>query len=255
MIAIIAVCHKPREHVCGKIRAKRNTDENVPPKRKRRGKEKRVHLLKNANKEATRQRPETSPDISSKRRKLKRKQQSSTERKEILGLPVDNEKRSSVNSTQTEKYFPFRVLDESWLQIPVDTPHLGLWKPSCHDETFPRFCSNGLTETQVVPSANRLCFINSEGYWRFMLVGLNRRTIIDAIFMPEASQKTDDIFGEPDNGTFLSALATGKFAGWFPIEALLNCAEEELKRRRLLFVLDIYSHGEEKVEVVINRAY
>ncbi|XP_068715748.1 RPA-related protein RADX-like isoform X2 [Montipora foliosa] len=237
-------------------KAKHEADENVPPERKRKGKEKDIHLPRKAKKQAATRRPDTSLDETKKRKKLKSRQRSSKKRKEEISQTTeDNDRRISLNSTQPEKYFPFRIIDETWLQISVDTPYVGLWKPSCHDETFPRFCSQGPHEIRAVPSADRQGFVNSGGYWRLMLVGLNRRTIINAIFMPAGPQKTADLYGEPEDGAFMTALTTGAFAGWYPVEALLNRAEEELKGRRMVFVLDLYSHGEEKVEIVINRAY
>ena len=168
---------------------------------------------------------------------------------------TDSEQASSADSTKPAKYFPFRVLDETWPHIPDDTPRLGLSKPGSHENTFPRLCSQGLTDVRVVPRADRQGFVNSEGYWRLMIAGLNRRAIIYAIFMPQTPQVTEDTGEEPEDGVFLSALATGAFPSWYPVETLLDRASKELSGRKTVFVLDVYSHGEDKVEVVINRAY
>lgn len=140
--------------------------------------------------------------------------------------------------------------------MPEDTPVVGLSRPSCHENTFPRLCSRGLSDVRVVPTADRQGFVNSEGYWRLMITGLNRRAIINAIFMPQTPEKTEEnLEEEPEDGVFLSALATGSFSRWYPVETILNRANEELRGRRTVFVLDIYNHGEGKVEVVINRGY
>ena len=86
-----------------------------------------------------------------------------------------------------------------------------------------------------------------------MIAGLNRRAIVNAIFLPQYSTTKEDASGESD--VFVTALATGAFLNRYPVERLLNYAYEELKERRMVFVLDLYSHGQDKVEIVINRAY
>ena len=88
-----------------------------------------------------------------------------------------------------------------------------------------------------------------------MIVGLNRRAIINAVFMPQAPEKTEDTGEEPKDGVFLSALSTGMFPSWYPVQTLLNRVNKELRGQKIVFVLDVYSHGEDKVEVVVNRAY
>lgn len=88
-----------------------------------------------------------------------------------------------------------------------------------------------------------------------MLVGLNWRIIINVIFMLVGFQKIVDLYGEFEDGVFMIVLIMGVFVGWYFVEVFLNCVEEELKGRRMVFVLDLYSYGEEKVEIVINRVY
>lgn len=201
----------------------------------------------------------TEPSLGEARegKKLKQIQQiSMNKEQEISKTNEDQETENSFEITQpVENYFPFRILDEAWPTMQADIPHVGLWSPSCHADTFAKFCSQELTESRAVPTADGQGFVNSEGYWRLMLIGLNRRTVINTIFMPEVPEKTADVSGEPEDGVFSSALASGAFPNWFPVETLLERAKEELSGRRMVFVLDVYSHGEEKVEIVVNRAY
>ena len=246
---ILAVDLRSPRVVRIKTRQKRREDtENVPPVRKRKGTKLRGHLPKKATRKAPKLKTKTSIDATAEGGEQ-------TGKTDDVSETTNSEQTSSVDSSKPEKYFPFRILDEMFPHMPTDTPVHGLSKPSSHENTFQRLCSQGLTDVRVVPRADRQGFVNSEGYWRLMIVGLNRRAIINAIFMPQTPEKTEDIGEEPEDGVFLSALATGAFPSWYPVETLLNRANEELRGRRNVFVLDVYSHGEDKVEVVINRAY
>ena len=167
----------------------------------------------------------------------------------------DSEASNSVKSSKARKHYPFRVLDQTWKEIAPGHPFLGLSQPSIHENTLPTLCSRGLSDVKVVPTADRQGFVNTEGYWRLLISGLNRRAAISAIFIPQSPDRREGDSEEPTDGVFLSALATGAFTNWYPLETLLNRASEELKGRRSVFVLDVYSHGQDKAEVIINRAY
>ena len=149
---------------------------------------------------------------------------------------------------KTGSYFPFRILDPTWVKSAADMPTWGM--PHAHRDTLPRLCNRKSLGVEVFPRADRQGFVDAEGYWRLLIVGLNRQAAVSAMFMPQSSD------GEsPEHGVFLSALATGRLSSAHPTEMLLNCASEELKDRRTVFVLDVYCHGQGEVEVVINRAY
>lgn len=256
-LSILAVCPRIPRHVRVKTRSKREADaRNASRSRKRKGKKLRGDLPKKAKRTTGTPKSKTKIDVSAGKKNKKGKiSHRSVKTDQQVSQTTDSKRRSSVDASKPAKYFPFRILDETWPNLPTDTPLLGLSKPSSHANTFPKLCSRDLTNVRVVPSADRQGFASSDGYWRLMLVGLNRRTIINAIFMPETPKKSGEEHEEPEQGVFLSALGTGKFPRWYPVEALLNRANEELKGRRMVFVLDVYSHGEDKVEVVINRAF
>lgn len=204
-------------------------------------------------KRTTTPKKQTSTDVADEKGEVSKGNQRSGKKSEGTSGMSDTDASSSANSSKANKYFPFRILDNSWTQIASDIPFLGLSKPSLHENTLSRLCSRGLTDVSVLPTADRQGFVKSEGHWRLMIAGLNRRAIINAIFLPEYSTRTEG--GSGENGVFLTALATGAFPNKYRVETILNYASEELKGRRIVFVLDVYSHGEDKVEIVINRAY
>ena len=257
MFLLLAVYPSPAKLVRTKTTPQDEADsQSLPPVRKRQGRKLRSHLPKKVKRKAATPKTKTLIDTTpGKKGKTAKSSQRSAKTRQEFSDTTDSEQTSSVDSGKREKYFPFRILDESCPHTTLDMPFLGLSKPSVHADTFPRLCSRGLTEVRVVPSADRQGFGNFEGYWRLMIAGLNRRTVINAIFIPELPKKSGDAGEEPEHGVFLSALATGAFSSWYPAESLLNRAQKELTGRRMVFVLDAYSHGEEKVEVVINRAY
>ena len=257
MFFILAAYPKVAQLAYTKTPPKHKADsQSLPPTRKRKGRKLRGNLPKKVKRKAATPKTKTSVDTTAgKKGKMTKSSQRSAKTRQEVSETTDSEQTSSADSGKREKYFPFRILDESCSHMTADMPFLGLSKPSCHVNTFPRLCSRGLTEVRVAPSVDRQGFVNSEGYWRLMIAGLNRRTVINAIFMPESPGKSGDAGEEPEDGVFSSALATGAFSSWYPVGSLLNRAQEELTRRRLVFVLDAYSHGEEKVEIVINRAY
>ena len=153
------------------------------------------------------------------------------------------------------KCYFFRILEETIADVAPDIPFWGLSKPSLHEDSLPTFCSRGVSDVKVVPRADRQGLVETEGHWRLTIAGLNRRAIINAIFIPQTPEEREGPSDEPAAGVFLSALATGVFPNRYPVDTLLNYASEELKGRRTVFVLDVYSHGQDKVEVIINRAY
>ena len=257
MFFLLTVYPSPAKLVRTETTPKDKADsQSVPPVRKRKGRTLRSHLPKKMKRKAATPKAKTSKvTTAGKKGKAAKSSQRPAKTRQDFSETTDSEQTSSADSGKREKYFPFRILDESCPHTTLDMPFLGLSKPSFHADTFPRLCSRGLTEVRVVPSADRQGFENFEGYWRLMIAGLNRRTVINAIFMPKTPKKSGDAGEEPEHGVFLSALATGAFSSWYTAESLLNRAQEELSGRRMVFVLDAYSHGEEKVEVVINRAY
>lgn len=229
--------------------------DDVAPSRKRKARKRLGHLPKKVRRKAT-PKNQKSTDVAGKKGKtISKGDQRPARRDEGVSEISDSEASSSDRSKKTEKYYPFRILDQTWTDMASDIPFLGLSKPSLHENTLPTLCSRGLTDVKVVPRADRQGFVDTEGYWRLMIAGLNRRAIINAIFIPQSPERGEGASDESENGVFLSALATGAFSNSYPVETLLNHASEELKGRRCVFVLDVYSQGQDKVEVVINRAY
>lgn len=194
-------------------------------------------------------------DLDERKRKEPKGDQPPEKSDKGLSELSDSEASNSVKSSKAEKHYPYRILDQTWREIAPGHRFLGLTEPSIHENTLPTLCSRGLSDVKVVPTADRQGFVNTEGYWRLLISGLNRRAAISAIFIPQSPERGEGDSEEPTDGVFLSALATGAFTKWYPLETLLNRASAELKGRRSIFVLDVYSHGQDKAEVIINRAY
>ena len=221
--------------------------------RKRKARNRLAHLPKKVTRKVT---PKSQESIDVAERKGKMVKGKKNERKDEDSSAVsESEASSSDGSEKAEKYYPFRILDQTLADVASDIPFLGLSKPSLHEDTLPTLCSRGLSDVKVVPRADRQGFVETEGHWRLMIAGLNRRAIINAIFIPQTPERREGPSEEPTAGIFLSALSTGVFSNWYPVETLLNHAREELKGRRTVFVLDVYSHGQNKAELIINRAY
>lgn len=251
----IAVDPRSPKQVQIKTRGHEVAAESVAPARKRKARKRLAHMPKKVKRKATQKNPK-SIDVTEKIGKISKADQPSTSGDEDLLEFSDSVPSSSVKPNKAVKYFPFRILDQSWRHIAADTPQLGLSHHSLHENTLPALCSRGLSDVKVVPRADRQGFVKTDGYWKLMIAGLNRRAVINAIFIPQCPARTEDVEGEePRNGVFLSALATGAFPNWYPVETLLDHASEELTERRKVFVLDVYSHGQDKVEIIINRAY
>lgn len=228
----------------------------MAPSRKRKARKRLGHLPKKVRRKATPKGQKSIDEAEKKGKVMVKGDKRSAKRDEGVSESSERETSSSDKSKKEGKlYYPFRILDQAWVTVAPDIPFLGLSKPSLHENSLPTLCSRGLTDVKVVPRADRQGFVNSEGYWRLMIAGLNRRAIINAIFIPQSPESTEYVSEEPTNGVFLSALATGAFPNRYRVETLLNHASEELKGRRSVFVLDVYSHGQDKVEIVVNRAY
>ena len=226
----------------------------MAPSRKRKAKNRSAHLPRKLRRKAA-PKSQKSNHVAERKEKMSKGDQRLEKKDEDSSAPSESEASSSDRSNKAEKYFPFRILDQTLAEAAPDIPFLGLSKPSLHEDTLPTLCSRELSDVQVVPRADRQGFVETEGHWRLMIAGLNRRAIINAIFIPQGPERGEDPSEEPTAGVFLSALATGVFPNRYPVDTLLNHASEELKGRRTVFVLDVYSHGQDKVEVIINRAY
>ena len=251
---MLAVDPRNRKRVRTKTRGQQVGVEDAAPSRKRKARNRLAHLPKKVRRKVA---PKTQKSIEVAEEKGKMsKGDERLERKDDDSSAVsESEASSSDRSKKEEKYYPFRILDKTWTDVASDIPFLGLSKPSLHENTLPTLCSRGLSDVKVAPTADRQGFVDTEGHWRLMIAGLNRRAIINAIFIPQTPERMEGPSEEPTAGVFLSALATGVFSNRYPVDILLNHASEELKGRRTVFVLDVYSHGQDKVEVVINRAY
>lgn len=249
---MLAVDPRIRKRVRNRTRAQHvGAAEDVAPSRKRKARNLPAHQPKKVRKKAT---LKSQKSIGERKGKMSKSDQRFG-RKEDSSAVSESETSSSDRSTKGENYYPFRILDQTFTDVAPDIPFLGLSKPSLHEDTLPTFCSRGVSDVKVVPKADRQGFVESEGHWRLMIAGLNRRAIINAIFIPQTPNEREGPSEEPTPGVFLSALATGVFPNRYPVDTLLNHASEELKGRRTVFVLDVYSHGQDKVEVIINRAY
>ena len=222
--------------------------EDVAPSRKRKARNQPEKIRRKAT-------PKSQESIGERKRKMSKGDQRFGRKDEDTSAVSESETSSSDRSNKAENYYPFRILDQSFTDVGPDIPFLGLSKPSLHEDTLPTFCSRGVSDIKVVPKADRQGFVETEGHWRLMIAGLNRRAIINAIFIPQSPEEREGPSEEPTAGVFLSALAAGVFPNRYSVNTLLNHASEELKGRRTVFVLDVYSHGQDKVEVVINRAY
>lgn len=226
--------------------------EDVAPSRKRKARNRPAHQPEKVRRKAT---AKSQKSIGERKRKISKGDQRFERKDEDPSAVSESETSSSDRSNKAESYYPFRILDQSFTDVGPDIPFLGLSKPSLHEDTLPTFCSRGVSDVKVVPKADRQGFVETEGHWRLMIAGLNRRAIINAIFIPQSPEEREGPSEEPTAGVFLSALATGVFPNRYSVNTLLNRASEELKGRRTVFVLDVYSHGQDKVEVMINRAY
>lgn len=225
----------------------------MAPSRKRKARNRPTHLPKEVRRKATKR--QKSIDVAERNGKMAKRDQRLERKDEDSSAVSESEASVSDMSKKAEKYYPFRILDQTWTDVASDIPFLGLSKPSLHEDTLPRLCSRGLSDVKVVPRADRQGFVETEGHWRLIIAGPNRRAFINAIFIPQTPETQGGAGEEPTAGIFLSALATGTFSNWYPVDTLLNQASEELKGRRTVFVLDVYSHGQDKVEIIINRAY
>lgn len=226
--------------------------EDVVPSRKRKARNRPAHQPKKVRRKAT---PKSQKSIGEKKEKMSKGDQRLGRKNEDSSAVSESETSSSDRSDKAENYYPFRILDETFADLAPDIPFLGLSKPSLHEDTLPTLCSRRVSDVKVVPRADRQGFVETEGHWRLMIAGLNRRAIINAIFIPQAPEEIEGPGNEPTAGVFLSALATGVFPNRYMVDMLLNHASDELKERRTVFVLDVYSHGQDKVEVIINRAF
>lgn len=229
----------------------RGAVEDVAPSMKRKARNRPAHQPKKVRRKAT---PKSQKSIGEKKGKMSKGDQR-LGRKNEDSSAVSESETSSSDRSKAENYYPFRILDETFADLAPDIPFLGLSKPSLHEDTLPTLCSRGVSDVKVVPRADRQGFVETEGHWRLMIAGLNRRAIINAIFIPQAPEEIEGPGNEPTAGVFLSALATGVFPNRYTVDMLLNHASDELKERRTVFVLDVYSHGQDKVEVIINRAF
>ena len=226
--------------------------EDLAPSRKRKARNRPAHQAKKARRKVT---PKSQKSIGERKGKMSKRDQRSGRKNEDSSAVSERETSSSDRSNKAENYYPFRILDGTFADVAPDIPFLGLSKPSLHEDSLPTFCSRGVSDVKVVPRADRQGFVETEGHWRLKIAGLNRRAIINAIFLPQTPEEREGPSDESAAGVFLSALATGVFPNLYPVDTLLNHASEELKGRRTVFVLDVYSHGQDKVEVIINRAY
>lgn len=251
---MLAVDPRSRKRVQINTRGQKVGAEDVAPSRKRKARNRLAHLPKKVRRKVT-PKNQKSIDVAERKGGMSKGDQRLERKDEDSPAVSDSEASSTNRSKKAEKYYPFRILDQTWTDVASDIPFLGLFKPSLHENTLPTLCSRGLSDVKVVPRADRQGFVDTEGHWRLMIAGLNRRAIINAIFIPQTPERREGPSEEPTAGVFLSALATGVFSNRYPVDTLLNHASEELKGRRTVFVLDVYSHGQDKVEVIINRAY
>ena len=251
---MLAVDSRIQKRVRIKTRGQHVGAEDVAPSKKRKARNRSAHLPKKVRRKST-LKSQKSNDVAERKEKISKGDQRFKRKDEDSSAVSESEASSSDRSTTAEKYYPFRILDQTLVEVAPDIPFLGLSKPSLHEDTLPTLCSRGLSDVQVVPRADRQGFVETDGHWRLMIAGLNRRTIINAIFVPQAPDRGEGPSEKPTAGVFLSALATGVFPNRYPVDTLLNHASEELKGRRTVFVLDVYSHGQDKVEIIINRAY
>ena len=254
---MLAVDSRIQKRATIKTRGQHVSDvEDVAPSRKRKARNRPADQREKVRRKATTKAfTKSQKSIGERKGKVSKGDQRLEKKDEDSSAVSESEASSSGSSKKAENYYPFRILDQTFTDVAPDIPFLGLSKPSLHEDTLPTLCSRGLSDIKVVPRADRQGFVETEGHWRLMIAGLNRRAIINAIFIPQTTERGEGPSEEPTAGVFLSALATGVFSKSYTVDALLNHASEELKGRRTVFVLDVYSHGQDKVEVIINRAY
>ena len=162
---------------------------------------------------------------------------------------------SSNQSRGSDGHYPYEVLDSDWQETAGDLTNLGL--ATAHARTLPRFCSPGREHECVISAANGRHFVASQGYWRLLIMGLNRQTVLSAVFFPdmhaEASGSKHDMGRSAS--PFLRMLSCGQSPTGFEVTELLSCGAKEMKKRRTMFVVDLYSHGDGNVQIVLNRAF
>lgn len=176
-----------------------------------------------------------------------------------------SEKRASQRKTEepqvkceddneSGKHFPYRVLDNEWKENAGRILTVGL--PSAHEHTLPT--SSGKEKDVLIQTADGKRFVNLQGYWRFLILGLNRRTVLSAVFFPETRTEVlldENHFDRQSITPFMQMLSTGETPAGFEVQTLLNCGKKELKKRRTKFVVDVFSHGAGDLQVVLKRAF
>ena len=99
-----------------------------------------------------------------------------------------------------------------------------------------------------------MAFAEPDSHIQLCLVGLNRTVMIECVMklppeLPEAAS-----FGDVLLGKCSAPAADPARQGSTSADELLTSAAE-LRNKRLLCVLDLYSYGHAKTEIILNRAF
>lgn len=168
-----------------------------------------------------------------------------------ISVEKESQHKRNTNSSCGE-HFPYRVLDNNWKENASCFLTLGL--ATAHVKTLPTSSEN--SGNVFVQTTDGKRFVEAQGYWRFLIMGLNRRTVLSVVFFPDHEDpKNLKSREELSTAPFMHMLNSGRVLAGFNVQDLLNCGERELNNRCSLFVVDVYSHGAGVFQAVLMRAF